>query len=58
MWSAALTLIGDIDATKALLDETAHDVEDLQCGGTADDNNVWGEGILDALLAVEQIPAR
>jgi hypothetical protein len=33
----------DINATRRLLDNTARDVSALTCGGTADDNNVWGE---------------
>ena len=56
MWSAAPALVGDIDATRALLDSTAIDIDDLTCGGTADDNNVWGEGRLDAFAAVDQAP--
>jgi subtilisin family serine protease len=56
MWSAAPSLIGDIVATRALLDQTAINVTDQSCGGTADDNNVWGEGRLDAYAAVEQAP--
>jgi subtilisin family serine protease len=56
LWSAAPTLVGDIDATRALLNETAIDVEDLQCGGTAEDNNVWGEGRLDALALLDAAP--
>lgn len=56
MWSAAPALIGDIAATEALLDDTAVDVSNLTCGGTADDNNVWGEGKLDALAAVTASP--
>ncbi|MBB5787681.1 carboxypeptidase regulatory-like domain-containing protein [Jiangella mangrovi] len=56
LWSAAPTLVGDIAGTRALLEETAIDVEDLQCGGTADDNNVWGEGRLDALALLEAAP--
>jgi Subtilase family/Malectin domain/Carboxypeptidase regulatory-like domain len=56
MWSAAPSLAGQIDATRQLLDDTAVDVEDLSCGGTADDNNVWGEGRLDAFAAVDQAP--
>ena len=39
-----------------LLDDTARDTEDLQCGGTADDNNVFGEGKLDALTLVANSP--
>ena len=56
MWSAATALIGDIAATRALLDSTAIDTFDAQCGGDADDNNVWGEGRLDAFAAVDQSP--
>jgi subtilisin family serine protease len=48
MWSAAPALSGDIAATRALLDTTAIDVNDTSCGGTAADNNVFGEGRLDA----------
>jgi subtilisin family serine protease len=56
LWSAAPALIGDVDETRALLDETAVDTEDLQCGGTADDNNVYGEGRLDALALLQAAP--
>lgn len=56
LWSAAPTLVGDIEGTQALLDETALDVDDTTCGGTADDNNVWGEGRLDALALIEAAP--
>lgn len=54
LWSAEPALIGDIDGTRALLDQTAIDTSDLSCGGTAENNNVWGEGRLDAFLAVDQ----
>ena len=47
-WSGAPSLIGDIAGTRALLDETAVDTSDLTCGGTAANNNVWGQGKLDA----------
>lgn len=53
LWSAHPELVGDIDTTRSLLDETARDTADLQCGGTADDNNVHGEGRLDALALVQ-----
>ena len=56
MWSAAPSLIGDLDQTAALLDDTAVDTPSTQCGGTDDDNNVWGEGKLNAFAAVEQSP--
>lgn len=48
LWSAGPDLVGDLAATRQLLDLTARDAEDLQCGGTAADNNVFGEGRLDA----------
>jgi subtilisin family serine protease len=56
MWSAAPAIQGDIAATRALLDSTAVDTPDLTCGGTAADNNVWGEGKLDAFAAVDNSP--
>jgi hypothetical protein len=55
-WSAAPALIGDIAATRELLDGTAIDTRDDQCGGTEDDNNVYGEGKLDAYALVEASP--
>ncbi|KQZ70952.1 peptidase S8 [Nocardioides sp. Root151] len=56
LWSAAPSLVGDIDATRALLDGSAVDKADSQCGGTDDDNNVYGEGRLDALALVQGAP--
>lgn len=56
IWSAAPALQGEIAATRALIDSTAVDVEDLSCGGSPANNNVWGEGRLDAFAAVEQAP--
>lgn len=56
MWSAAPSLVGDITQTTTLLDDSATDTPSSQCGGTDDDNNVWGEGKLNALMAVEQSP--
>ncbi|GAA4695876.1 Serine protease, subtilisin family [Promicromonospora umidemergens] len=53
LWSAAPELVGNVQATRAVLDGTARDVNDTSCGGTADDNNVWGEGKLDVLAAYE-----
>jgi subtilisin family serine protease len=52
VWSAASDLIGDISGTRSVLDTTARDVSDLQCGGSAGNNNVWGEGRIDAHAAV------
>ncbi|HEY0639389.1 MAG TPA: carboxypeptidase regulatory-like domain-containing protein [Pseudonocardiaceae bacterium] len=56
MWSAAPSLVGDIEQTFTLLDDTATDTPNAQCGGSDDDNNVFGEGKLNALMAVEQSP--
>ncbi len=56
MWAAAPALAGDIEATEALLDETARDVDATECGGTVADNNVFGEGKLDAYAAVQASP--
>ncbi|WJK44218.1 S8 family serine peptidase [Solwaraspora sp. WMMA2056] len=55
-WSAAPTLYGDIAATRALLDGTAIDTDDTSCGGTAANNNNFGEGRLDAYAVVEAAP--
>jgi subtilisin family serine protease len=57
LWSTQPELIGDIGATRGLLDDTARDTADDQCGGNADDNNVYGEGRLDALALAEAAPA-
>ncbi|MEU5941473.1 S8 family serine peptidase [Micromonospora sp. NPDC047548] len=56
IWSAAPSLRGDVAGTRAMLDGTAIDVDDTSCGGTAGDNNVWGEGRLDAFAAVDASP--
>ncbi|MBE1875889.1 S8 family serine peptidase [Myceligenerans pegani] len=56
LWSAFPALVGDVPATRAILDGSAVDVGGtaaLACGGTADDNNVYGEGRLDVLAAYE-----
>jgi len=56
LWSASEALRGNVAATRALLDNTAVDKADSQCGGTADDNNVYGEGRLDALALLNAAP--
>jgi subtilisin family serine protease len=56
LWSAAPTLVGDIEGTQALLNETAVDTSDTTCGGTAENNNVWGEGKLDVAALVDAAP--
>jgi subtilisin family serine protease len=52
IWDAAPDYRGNIAATIEVLDETARDMNNTTCGGTADNNNVWGEGRIDALAAV------
>lgn len=62
IWAAAPALLGDIAATRELLDQTAIDVADNSCDGYPSPaagnirNNVWGEGRLDAFAAVERAP--
>lgn len=56
LWSAAPALVGDVDGTMAMLDGAATDSPDLTCGGAADDNNVFGEGRLDALALLDSAP--
>ncbi|MET7858594.1 S8 family serine peptidase [Streptomyces sp. NPDC005318] len=56
LWAAAPSLIGKIDETRAILNQTARKVDDTHCGGTADMNNVWGNGKLDILAAVDAAP--
>ncbi|MEV4478789.1 S8 family serine peptidase [Micromonospora coxensis] len=56
MWSASPAVQGDVAATRSILDDTAIDVDATTCGGTTDDNNVFGEGRLDAYAAVTASP--
>ncbi|HWA73183.1 MAG TPA: S8 family serine peptidase [Polyangiaceae bacterium] len=56
IWSVAPTLVGDISSTRALLDQTAVNVNDTSCGGTPENNNVWGEGQLNVFEAVNAAP--
>ncbi|MFF7339859.1 S8 family serine peptidase [Streptomyces sp. NPDC008163] len=56
LWSAAPALRGDVTATEGVLNDSAIDVDDTSCGGTADFNNVYGEGRLDAYKAVQAAP--
>lgn len=56
LWSAVPALERDIDTTRAILDGSAVDTSDLTCGGTAANNNVWGQGRLDAFAALSQAP--
>ncbi|MFX0538494.1 cell wall-binding repeat-containing protein [Ornithinimicrobium sp. Y1847] len=56
LWSGAPALVGDVESTKALLDGSAIDTPDDQCGGTPEKNNVFGEGRLNALALLEAAP--
>ncbi|MFG3189788.1 S8 family serine peptidase [Streptomyces omiyaensis] len=56
LWSAAPALRGDVAATEAVLGGSAIDVDATACGGTAQKNNVFGEGRLDAYAAVTAAP--
>lgn len=57
LWSSRPNLLGDTTYTTELLDGSAIDTADAQCGGTAADNNVYGEGRLDALALIDATPA-
>ncbi|HEU5086718.1 MAG TPA: carboxypeptidase regulatory-like domain-containing protein, partial [Roseiflexaceae bacterium] len=53
LWSANPSLIGDYDATYALIRDSAHGLSDTRCGDTAGGpNNVYGYGRIDAYGAV------
>ncbi|HEY6725366.1 MAG TPA: carboxypeptidase regulatory-like domain-containing protein [Polyangiaceae bacterium] len=56
LWSAAVALEGDVENTRALLDSTAVDHDDLQCGGEPENNNTFGEGKLDVYAALDEAP--
>jgi subtilisin family serine protease len=52
VWAGAPPFSRDINGTRSVIDQTAIDVSNLTCGGTPGNNNVWGEGRLDAFAAV------
>ncbi|MFD0596768.1 S8 family serine peptidase [Catellatospora coxensis] len=56
LWSYDPTLIGQVEATRRLLGESAVDVDDTECGGTAEVNNKYGEGRLDLVRLLELAP--
>ncbi|MFF5292791.1 S8 family serine peptidase [Paractinoplanes globisporus] len=58
LWSYDPTLIGQVDETRRLLGESAVDVDDTECGGTADVNNMYGEGRLDLVRLLELAPRK
>ncbi len=62
LWSAAPDLIGDVDATEAIIERTARPhTTTLTCGTDQPGdvpNNVYGWGVIDALAAVKAATAR
>jgi subtilisin family serine protease len=52
IWRGAPAFWGDIAGTRTIIDQTAIDSSDLTCGGSPGNNNVYGEGRLDAFAAV------
>ncbi|MEV4258003.1 S8 family serine peptidase, partial [Spirillospora sp. NPDC049652] len=53
LWSARPEYRRELARTRELLNITAVDTPDAQCGGTPGNNNVYGEGRLDVRAAVE-----
>lgn len=58
LWSYDPTLIGQVNETRRLLAESAVDVDNTSCGGTAAFNNMYGEGRLDLPRLLELAPRR
>ncbi|XVU28257.1 S8 family serine peptidase [Actinoplanes sp. CA-054009] len=58
LWSYDPTLIGQVEETRRLLSESAVDVDDTECGGTAEFNNMYGEGKLDLVRLLELAPRK
>ncbi|MEU4560853.1 S8 family serine peptidase [Actinoplanes sp. NPDC023936] len=58
LWSYDPTLIGQVEETRRLLGESAVDVDDTECGGTAEVNNKYGEGRLDLVRLLELAPRK
>ncbi|MBE1878818.1 carboxypeptidase regulatory-like domain-containing protein [Myceligenerans sp. TRM 65318] len=56
LWSYDPTLVGDVELTRRLLAESAVDVDDTECGGTAAFNNKYGEGRLDLVRLLQLAP--
>ncbi|MEU7825857.1 S8 family serine peptidase [Catellatospora sp. NPDC049133] len=58
LWSYDPTLIGQVEETRRLLGASAVDVDDTECGGTAEVNNKYGEGRLDLVRLLELAPRK
>jgi subtilase family protein len=56
MWSANPALIGDIETTKRIIEDTAHymTAPDVCGDNNGKENNVYGYGVVDAYAAVTQ----
>jgi len=54
LWSANPALIGNYDATYAILRDTAFRVNDTHCGSIGIPNNLYGNGRIDAYAAVQR----
>ncbi|WP_109474086.1 cell wall-binding repeat-containing protein [Ornithinimicrobium cavernae] len=57
LWSAKPDLRGDVEVTRELLDGTATDTDNTSCGGTAANNNVFGQGRLNVAALIDAAPA-
>src|SRR5712691_4593620 len=57
IWSHVPSIRRDISGTRAVLDSTAINVLNTSCGGDAENNNVYGQGRLDAFAAVKAAQA-
>ena len=57
LWSAWPDLVGDVELTEKIIQETARPRISTTCGGDTDGhpNNVYGWGIVDALAAVRYV---
>ena len=57
LWSQFPDLVGDVEGTRALLDSSAVDQADPECGGDDANNMTWGEGALDLVTLFEAAEA-
>lgn len=53
LWSIKPDYRGQVALTRTILGNSAPDVENLTCGGTSVDNNVYGMGRLNILAAIQ-----
>ncbi len=55
MWSANSGLIGQVDETAQIIQQSALSIADAQCGEAGPPNNVYGWGRIDACQALIQV---